>query len=62
MKAIKVISPGDAKLTTVPIPKVLPDSVLIRVEAIALNPSDWKNLDWLAAPGTKFLQLPCYFG
>ena len=51
MKAIKVIKPGHAEVQEVPIPKLRPDYVLVKVEAVALNPSDWKSLDWLSTPG-----------
>ncbi|KAG9200846.1 hypothetical protein G6514_006554 [Epicoccum nigrum] len=52
MKAIKVIKPGHAEVQEVPIPKLRPDHVLVKVEAVALNPADWKSLDSLSTPGS----------
>jgi NADPH:quinone reductase-like Zn-dependent oxidoreductase len=41
MKAIKSIENGKAEIQEVPVPKVLPDYVLVKVKAVALNPTDW---------------------
>lgn len=51
MKAIKVVKLGQAEVQTVPVPKLRDDYVLVKVEAVALNPTDWKHVDFLAAPG-----------
>ncbi|KAK8206787.1 hypothetical protein M8818_004621 [Zalaria obscura] len=51
MKAIKVVEPGKAELQTVPLPKLRDHYVLVKVVAVALNPTDWKHVDYLAAPG-----------
>ncbi|MGK5632461.1 NADP-dependent oxidoreductase [Streptomyces sp. URMC 123] len=43
MKAVTINAYGEApRLTEQPVPKVGPDSVLIRVRAAAVNPVDWK--------------------
>lgn len=43
--------PGRAELSTNrPIPAVRPGYVLVDVKAVALNPSDWKHIDFLAPP------------
>lgn len=48
--SIVVLEPGKgAGLQTVPIPMLRPDWVLVDVKAIALNPSDWKKIDYGAA-------------
>lgn len=41
MKAIKIISPGHAEVQDVPIPALRDDYVLVKVTAVALNPTDW---------------------
>ncbi|PWY83905.1 GroES-like protein [Aspergillus sclerotioniger CBS 115572] len=35
----------------VPVPTVKPDTILCRVVAVALNPADWKMVDFSATPG-----------
>ena len=50
MKAIKVVKLGYAEFEEVAIPMVCPDYVLVKVEAVALNPADWKSLDSLSTP------------
>lgn len=41
MKAIKVVSHGKAEIQQVPLPKLRDDYVLVKVKAVALNPTDW---------------------
>jgi NADPH:quinone reductase-like Zn-dependent oxidoreductase len=41
MKAIKIVSAGKAEIQDVPKPEVLEDRVLVKVNAVALNPTDW---------------------
>ena len=42
MKAIKTRGPGiPAEIQDVPIPALRDDYVLVRVKAVALNPTDW---------------------
>jgi len=50
MKAIKILSPGQAAVVEVPIPKLRPDYVLIKTKAVALSPIDWKHVDRVATP------------
>ncbi|KAF2871289.1 putative zinc-binding oxidoreductase ToxD [Massariosphaeria phaeospora] len=52
MKAIKSVKLGQAEVQEVPIPQLRSDYVLVKVEAVALNPSDWKSLDYLSTPGS----------
>ena len=51
MKAIKAGEPGKSSIESVPLPKLRPTYVLVRVNAVALNPTDWKHIDFLSAPG-----------
>lgn len=41
MKAIKLTRPGEAEIQEVPIPALRDDYVLVKVKAVALNPTDW---------------------
>jgi NADPH:quinone reductase-like Zn-dependent oxidoreductase len=49
-QAIVVLEPGKgAGLQNVPIPTLREGWVLVDVKAVALNPSDWKKIDYGAA-------------
>jgi len=41
MKAIKNVGVGKAEVKEVPLPKMRDDYVLVKVNAVALNPTDW---------------------
>ncbi|KAK6196587.1 putative PKS/NRPS-like protein biosynthetic cluster [Pestalotiopsis sp. IQ-011] len=52
MKAIVVTSPQQESLVTDrPIPKLRDDYVLVKTASVALNPTDWKHIKYLAPPG-----------
>lgn len=52
MQALKIQGPEQAKVVAdVPIPAVRPGHILIKVECVGLNPTDWKHIDWQAIPG-----------
>lgn len=54
MKAIQIIESGRAELITdAPIPKLRDDYILVKTAAVALNPTDWKHVDFLASPGAR---------
>ena len=44
MKAIKVVGPGKAEIQEVPVPKLRDDYILVKVNAVALNPTDWYGI------------------
>jgi len=44
MKAIKVTAPGKPEIQDVPLPKLRDDYILVKVKAVALNPTDWKHI------------------
>lgn len=51
-KAIRIKDAGKAELVTnAPIPKLRDDYILVKTAAVALNPTDWKHVDFLASPG-----------
>ncbi|KAF2663140.1 putative zinc-binding oxidoreductase ToxD [Microthyrium microscopicum] len=53
MKAVKVQSPGNAKLVSdAPKPSLRPGYILVKVAAVALNPTDWKHIGFVDAPVT----------
>ncbi|KAK3387741.1 putative zinc-binding oxidoreductase ToxD [Podospora didyma] len=51
MKAIKIIGKGETEIQDVPIPTLRDDCVLVKVKAVALNPTDWKHIDYSGVPG-----------
>ncbi|KAJ5641280.1 GroES-like protein [Penicillium lividum] len=52
MKAIKTIANHQAEVQHVPLPTLRDGYILVKVNAIALNPTDWKHIDVVAPPGT----------
>jgi NADPH:quinone reductase-like Zn-dependent oxidoreductase len=44
MKALKLVDVGKAEVQDVPLPKLRDTYVLVKVKAVALNPSDWKHV------------------
>ncbi|KAK3369373.1 chaperonin 10-like protein [Lasiosphaeria ovina] len=51
MKAIKIVSKGKAEIQDVPVPALRDDYVLVKVKAVALNPTDWKHIDFAGPAG-----------
>ncbi|EPE35516.1 GroES-like protein [Glarea lozoyensis ATCC 20868] len=49
--AIVVQKRGEAAKEEVPIPKLRDDYILVKVVAVALNPTDWKHVDFLTSKG-----------
>ncbi|KAK9239236.1 chaperonin 10-like protein [Lipomyces kononenkoae] len=51
-KAIVNLAPKVAELVTDrPIPKLRDDYILVETKAVAVNPTDWKHIDFLSSPG-----------
>ncbi|EOD50718.1 putative zinc-binding oxidoreductase protein [Neofusicoccum parvum UCRNP2] len=51
-RAIQIQGPKVAKLVTdAPIPALRPNHVRVKTVAVALNPADWKSVDYLGEPG-----------
>ncbi|KAH8889608.1 putative alcohol dehydrogenase [Thozetella sp. PMI_491] len=46
MKAIAVVGEKSAAITEVPVPQVRDGWVLVKVKAVAVNPTDWKHIDF----------------
>ncbi|KAM3414415.1 hypothetical protein BST61_g11053 [Cercospora zeina] len=51
MKAIKITEKNTAEIREVPVPKLRDDYMLVKVEAVALNPTDWKHIDRIGTGG-----------
>ena len=49
--ALVVRKPGEAEAAEVSIPKLRDDYIIIKVKAVALNPTDWKHIDFLTSNG-----------
>lgn len=54
-KAVVIEGPGKVSVQQVPTPKLRPDYVLVKVAAVAINPTDWKHVEseLLAKPGLR---------
>ncbi|EHL01476.1 putative protein TOXD [Glarea lozoyensis 74030] len=50
---------GEAKLSTIPIPKIRDGYLLVKTAAVALNPTDWQTVDEENPPSTPPLLLGC---
>ncbi|KAK7556644.1 chaperonin 10-like protein [Phyllosticta citricarpa] len=51
MKAVKVKSKGHAEVEDVPLPQLRPGYALVKTMAVALNPTDWKQIDFMSPEG-----------
>lgn len=51
--AIVVKAPKLAEVAEISIPKLRDDYIGIKVHAVALNPTDWKHVDFIAPPGSR---------
>jgi NADPH:quinone reductase-like Zn-dependent oxidoreductase len=41
MQAVKIVSVGKAEIQTVPLPELRDYYILVKVQAVAINPTDW---------------------
>ncbi|KAJ4245295.1 hypothetical protein NW762_014165 [Fusarium torreyae] len=51
MKAIRMQRPKEAAIENVPLPQLRDDYILVKTKAVAINPADWKSIDYIATPG-----------
>jgi NADPH:quinone reductase-like Zn-dependent oxidoreductase len=58
-RGIVKIAQGRAHLTTIPVPNLPDDGVLVRTVAVALNPTDWQTLDEKPRPNFTYSLLGC---
>lgn len=61
MKAYKLFSKGNAAVVEVPKPALRPNTVLVRVACVALNPTDWKHVKETEVRGAEALTVGCDF-
>ena len=51
-RGVTIFSPGDARMTDdVPKPALRDDYILVKTVCVAVNPTDWKMIDWLPSKG-----------
>jgi NADPH:quinone reductase-like Zn-dependent oxidoreductase len=50
---IVIMAQGDAQIAEVPVPQLKDDYILVTTRAVALNPTDWKHVDFMASPGAR---------
>jgi NADPH:quinone reductase-like Zn-dependent oxidoreductase len=48
--ALAKVSPGQAVITTQPMPALRPGYMLVQNKAVALNPADWTDIDYVGPP------------
>lgn len=58
-RGIVKLGQGKAVLTSVPVPKLRDDCLLLRTIAVALNPTDWQTVDEAFSPGTTRSLIGC---
>lgn len=59
--AIVVQKPGESKAVEASIPKLRDDYLLVKTKAVALNPTDWKHIEWLTTEGARVSQPPSLY-
>jgi NADPH:quinone reductase-like Zn-dependent oxidoreductase len=51
--AIVIKQAGKAEIRKVTVPTLRDDYINVKVHAVALNPTDWKHVDYLASSGAR---------
>ena len=51
--AVVVVKPGEARVEEASVPKLRDDYILVKTKAVALNPTDWKHVDFLTSKGSR---------
>jgi NADPH:quinone reductase-like Zn-dependent oxidoreductase len=51
--AIVIKQAGKAEIREVTVPTLHNDYINVKVHAVALNPTDWRHVDYLASPGAR---------
>jgi NADPH:quinone reductase-like Zn-dependent oxidoreductase len=52
-QGVVVQNPGEATVSEVSIPTFRNDYILANTKAVALNPTDWKHVDFLTSKGAR---------
>lgn len=58
-RGVVKLAKGEAILTSVPVPKLDDDYILVKTVAVALNPTDWQTVDESPKPGVTRQLLGC---
>ena len=56
-QAVVVVKPGEARVEEASVPKLRDDYILVKTKAVALNPTDWKHVDFLTSKGSRVSSL-----
>jgi len=51
--AVVIVEKGVAEVQQVPVPTLDDDFILVKTHAVALNPTDWKHIDYMPSPGAR---------
>lgn len=52
-QGVVVEKPGEAQVQELSVPKLRDDYILVKVKAVALNPTDWKHVDYITTKGAR---------
>jgi NADPH:quinone reductase-like Zn-dependent oxidoreductase len=55
--AIIVQKPGEVEFQETSVPTLRDDYLIVKTKAVALNPADWKHVDYLTEQGTSVILL-----
>ena len=58
MNAVTFSVTGEAAVNTIPLPPPRPTHLLVKIHSVALNPTDWKSIDW-STPAKPFSIVGC---
>jgi NADPH:quinone reductase-like Zn-dependent oxidoreductase len=51
--AVIVQKPGEVHVQEASIPRLRDDYIIVKTKAVALNPTDWKHVDFLTSKGAR---------
>jgi NADPH:quinone reductase-like Zn-dependent oxidoreductase len=51
--AVVIVATGEVEIQKASAPRLRDDYILVETNAVALNPTDWKHVDFLADPGAR---------
>lgn len=51
--AVVIVAEGEVQIKEVSVPKLRDDYILVKTHAVALNPTDWKHVDYSPDAGAR---------
>lgn len=51
--AVVIVAKGEVEIKEVSVPKLRDDYILVKTNAVALNPTDWKHVDYAPDAGAR---------